>query len=88
MKQLLASDVKGLDPVDERDRENEAVMETEVTLNGAKVKVGDLFKDIFDAREFLRKVSIIDSARGKKSDVEETLEDDTLEDPDLKDFTE
>lgn len=63
MVDLLPSDVKGLDPVQEREDDNEEILNTEVSINGAKVKVGDMFPDIFEARNFLRQVQLIDAAR-------------------------
>jgi hypothetical protein len=63
MVDLLPSDVKGLDPVQEREEDNEEIFNTEVNLNGAKVKIKDLFPDIFEARNFARQVQLIDAAR-------------------------
>lgn len=63
MADLLPSDVKGLDPVNEREEENQEVLDTEVCINGAKVKIGDIFPDIFEARNFARSVALIDSAK-------------------------
>lgn len=79
MADLLPSDVKGLDPVQEREDDNEEILGTEVSINGAKVTIGDIFPDIFEARNFARAVQLIDAAKTAKNKDSSGQEIDTLD---------
>jgi len=75
-----------MDPVIAHEKECERIKNTEVTINGVKVLVKDMYPDDFGAKEFFEKINLITKGKtGKapkvgKEDLEDTdpssIEDD------------
>lgn len=50
----------------ERKAKEEADMNREMTLNGVKLKIKDMFPDAWAAREFIAKLNILEKSKGGK----------------------
>lgn len=50
----------------ERKAKEEADMNREMTLNGVKLKIKDMFPDSWAAREFIAKLNILEKSKGGK----------------------
>lgn len=67
-----------LDPVVAHEKECEMIKNTEVTINGVKVLIKDLYLDDFNARDFYEKVNLLTKGKtGKPPKVGKAALEDT-----------